>query len=119
MDCYRDLADVETAFVSFMDKVPFYGAVTACIDNRGSRSDSAPRASTCIHLRHGAKKLITVSNFSRRRPGCFSHFPGSCAIRRHQARIVRAARVPGRHNVLNATAAVAIAHQLEIGVWTR
>src|ERR1700732_2164028 len=33
MDCYRDMADVETAFLSFMDKVPFYGAVTACIDN--------------------------------------------------------------------------------------
>ena len=33
MDTYADLADVEGAFVSFMDKVPFYGAVTACIDN--------------------------------------------------------------------------------------
>src|SRR6267378_1569928 len=33
MDCYRDMADVETAFLTFMDKVPFYGAVTACIDN--------------------------------------------------------------------------------------
>ena len=25
--------DVEHAFLTFMDKVPFYGAVTACIDN--------------------------------------------------------------------------------------
>ena len=33
MDCYRDMADVERAFLDFMDKVPFYGAVTACIDN--------------------------------------------------------------------------------------
>ncbi len=33
MDCYRDMADVEAAFVSFMDRVPFYGAVTACIDD--------------------------------------------------------------------------------------
>src|ERR1700752_2208743 len=33
MDCYRDLADVETAFLEFMDRVPFYGASTACIDN--------------------------------------------------------------------------------------
>src|ERR1700753_1256935 len=33
MDCYRDMADVENAFVEFMDKVPFYGATTACIDN--------------------------------------------------------------------------------------
>ncbi len=33
MDCYRDMADVERAFLDFMDKVPFYGAVTACVDN--------------------------------------------------------------------------------------
>src|ERR1700678_1861180 len=33
MDCYHDMADVERAFLDFMDRVPFYGAVTACIDN--------------------------------------------------------------------------------------
>src|ERR1700726_1895193 len=33
MDCYRDMADVEDAFVAFMNKVPFYGATTACIDD--------------------------------------------------------------------------------------
>ena len=33
MDCYRDMADVEQAFVEFMDKVPFYGATTACLDD--------------------------------------------------------------------------------------
>ena len=30
MDCYRDMADVENAFVEFMDRVPFYGACVAC-----------------------------------------------------------------------------------------
>src|SRR6202522_1697364 len=33
MDCYRDMADVEDAFVEFMDRLPFYGATTACVDN--------------------------------------------------------------------------------------
>src|SRR5277367_2467244 len=33
MDCYHDMADVERAFLDFMDRVPFYGAITACIDN--------------------------------------------------------------------------------------
>ncbi|HKO19739.1 MAG TPA: Mur ligase domain-containing protein, partial [Acidobacteriaceae bacterium] len=33
MDCYRDMADVENAFVEFMDKVPFYGACVACADD--------------------------------------------------------------------------------------
>src|ERR1700723_4516905 len=33
MDCYRDMEDVESAFLDFMERVPFYGACTACIDN--------------------------------------------------------------------------------------
>src|ERR1700758_4946506 len=33
MDCYRDMEDVEGAFVEFMDRLPFYGATTACVDN--------------------------------------------------------------------------------------
>jgi UDP-N-acetylmuramate--alanine ligase len=33
MDCYRDMADIEDAFVEFMDRVPFYGSCVACIDN--------------------------------------------------------------------------------------
>src|SRR6202522_3359918 len=33
MDCYRDMQDVENTFLTFMDSVPFYGAVIACNDN--------------------------------------------------------------------------------------
>ena len=33
MDCYRDMADVESAFVEFMERVPFYGACVACVDD--------------------------------------------------------------------------------------
>src|SRR5438874_11408277 len=33
MDCYRDMEDVEQAFVDFMNRVPFYGAVVACVDD--------------------------------------------------------------------------------------
>src|SRR5580698_8396523 len=68
MDCYRDMADVEDAFVEFMDRVPFYGATTACVDNELLR-------------------------------GVLGRF------RLH---------VPGRHNVLNATAAVAVGVQLGV-----
>src|SRR6201994_3638678 len=33
MDTYADVADIENAFVDFMDRVPFYGSCTACLDN--------------------------------------------------------------------------------------
>ena len=33
MDCYHDMADVENAFVEFMNRVPFYGSCTVCHDD--------------------------------------------------------------------------------------
>src|SRR4051812_32403490 len=38
MDCYRDMDDVEQAFVDFMNRVPFYGAVIACRDDERVRN---------------------------------------------------------------------------------
>ena len=50
MDCYRDMADVEAAFVNFMDRVPFYGAITACIDNPLLAAVAAARAAAGLYL---------------------------------------------------------------------
>src|SRR6266545_4661898 len=33
MDCYHDMADVENAFVEFMNRIPFYGGCTVCHDD--------------------------------------------------------------------------------------
>ncbi|MGI4853333.1 MAG: UDP-N-acetylmuramate--L-alanine ligase, partial [Janthinobacterium lividum] len=33
MENYKGMADVEQCFVDFMNKIPFYGAITACIDD--------------------------------------------------------------------------------------
>src|SRR5690242_2482265 len=38
MDCYRDMDDVEQAFLDFIDRVPFYGAVIACHDDERLRN---------------------------------------------------------------------------------
>jgi UDP-N-acetylmuramate--alanine ligase len=110
MDCYRDMDDVENAYVAFMDKVPFYGAVTACIDNPALAA-VLPRVHRRV-FRYGVSDETDYRlEFLDRRPGSFSHFlvhtPGGTIgpLELH---------VPGRHNALNATAAVAIAHQLEV-----
>jgi UDP-N-acetylmuramate--alanine ligase len=110
MDCYSDMDDVERAFLAFMDKVPFYGAVTACIDN-AQLAAILPRARRRVFTYGASSKadyrLTSVST----EKGSFSRFNVATAtgiigpLELH---------VPGRHNVLNATAAVAIAHQLEV-----
>ena len=35
LDTYRDLAEIEDAFVSFAAKVPFFGQIVACLDDSG------------------------------------------------------------------------------------
>jgi UDP-N-acetylmuramate--alanine ligase len=115
MDCYHDIADVERAFLDFMDRVPFYGAVTACVDNallkgilpRARRRiftyGLAAEADFRIELLDVGQKSGQGTSFSRFLVHTATGPLGPFEL-----------HVPGRHNVLNATAAVAIARQLEV-----
>ena len=115
MDCYSDMQDVERAFLDFMDRVPFYGAITACIDN--------PRLK-CILPR--ARRRVFTYGESQDADYRLCFLPPS-EVSGGELRFARFVvntaegplgpfelHVPGRHNVLNATAAVAIAHQLQV-----
>jgi UDP-N-acetylmuramate--alanine ligase len=110
MDCYRDMDDVEHAFLSFMDKVPFYGAVTACIDNAALAS-ILPKVHRRVFTYGVARQADYRLELLESRPGSFSRFLITTTAGPLGPFELH---VPGRHNVLNATAAVAIAHQLEV-----
>jgi len=110
MDCYHDMADVERVFLEFMDKVPFYGAVTACIDNP-LLAAILPRARRRVFTYGEAAEADYRLEFLEAIEGRFARFLVHTA---HGPLGPFELHVPGRHNVLNATAAVAIAHQLEV-----
>ena len=110
MDCYADMDDVERAFLAFMDKVPFYGAITACIDNP-QLAAILPRARRRVLTYGTAREADYRLEPLPAEQGAFSRFQVATATRVLGPFHLH---VPGRHNVLNATAAVAIAHQLEI-----
>ncbi len=116
MDCYRDMADVEAAFLEFMDKVPFYGSCTACIDNAllagilprvrrrvftygmSASADFVVRLLPLVPSGAGSSSAVTREVRSRFEVVADGAVLGPFDL-----------HVPGRHNVLNATAAVAIA----------
>jgi UDP-N-acetylmuramate--alanine ligase len=108
MDCYRDMADVEQAFVDFMNRVPFYGATTACVDDALLRA-VLPQVRRRVYT-YGES---AAADFRVRRLPCE---PGaqSCFQVTYDGVVLGPFRlqVPGHHNVLNATAAVAIGVQL-------
>jgi UDP-N-acetylmuramate--alanine ligase len=108
MDCYRDMADVEEAFLSFINKLPFYGAVTACVDNP-LLAAILPRAKRRVFTYGITPDADYRLQFIEAVSGSFARFQVMTEL---GALGPFELQVPGRHNVLNATAAVAIAHQL-------
>jgi UDP-N-acetylmuramate--alanine ligase len=110
MDCYQDMADVEQAFLTFINKLPFYGAVTACVDNPLLKA-ILPRTQRRVFtygVTAEADYRLEILDAEKR---SFARFHVMTALGPLGPFELH---VPGRHNVLNATAAVAIAHQLGI-----
>ncbi|ODU55054.1 MAG: UDP-N-acetylmuramate--L-alanine ligase [Granulicella sp. SCN 62-9] len=110
MDCYSDMADVEGVFVEFMDRVPFYGATTACIDNELLRA-VLPKVRRKVYTYGTSEDADFRVEMIEREDGCHSRFEVN-----YKGLVMGPFRlhVPGRHNVLNATAAVAVGVQLGV-----
>jgi UDP-N-acetylmuramate--alanine ligase len=114
MDCYRDMQDVEETFLQFMDSVPFYGAVIACNDNDDLRRllTGVQRRTLTYGLREDSDFLI--ANLQCGRSGASAALSRFKVSYRGQDLGEFELRVPGVHNVSNATAAIAVGIGLDI-----
>ena len=119
MDCYRNMRDVKRAFLDFMDRVPFYGVVVVCNDDpqlrrlfpqiRRRTVTYGTRRGSDFHVKLGKSVLEPSVESSDRRP--VNHFHVIYGERDlGEFRL----HVPGVHNVLNATAAIAVGIGLDI-----
>ena len=112
MESYGTFENLSDAFVTFGNKVPFYGAVVACVDD----------PAVAALLPRLTRRVITYGfseNADVRGEGAVSDGRvGRCMVRTVDGGQTRRQEmtigVPGRHNLLNALAAVAIGR--EIGV---
>jgi UDP-N-acetylmuramate--alanine ligase len=109
LDHYPSLDAIRAAFIEFVNKVPFYGAAIVCLDDANVQSilpsirrrtitygTSAQADVEATGIACGAQASIFSLRYRSTDLGRF-HLP-----------------VPGRHNVLNATAAVVVAMELEV-----
>jgi UDP-N-acetylmuramate--alanine ligase len=117
MDCYRNMRDIKRAFLEFMDRVPFYGMVVACHDDALLRR----------LLPQVQRRVLT---YGTRRGSDFHVRPGEAVFDTAEGRPVTRfgvtyrgknlgeflLHVPGAHNVLNATAAIAVGVGLDVPV---
>jgi UDP-N-acetylmuramate--alanine ligase len=113
MDTYgHDFARLKQAFVEFIHKMPFYGAAILCVDDPGVRS-IAPMISRPI-VSYGFGTDAMVRAVAAHAEGPTMRF---VVERRNGVRMPDLAvtlNLPGRHNVLNALAAIAVAAELEL-----
>ncbi len=110
LDTYRDLSDIHDAFVAFANRVPFFGAVVACADDPGVRQ-ILPRIKRRV-VTYGESPDARLSARSVRLEAASTTFDVWDA---DQGRLGSVSlRLPGRHNVLNALAAIAAGRELLI-----
>ncbi|MGA2893011.1 MAG: UDP-N-acetylmuramate--L-alanine ligase [Xanthobacteraceae bacterium] len=117
LDHFKTFEAVQDAFRAFVENVPFYGFSVMCTDHPvvqslvgriedhriityGENPQADVRLTDVTHA--GGSSLFTI--VLRERAGQAAHEIKNVAL-----------PMPGRHNALNATAAIAVAHELGIG----
>ena len=117
MDCYRSMRDVKRAFLDFMDRLPFYGMVVACNDDPLLRRlfPQIQRRLVTYGTRRGSDFQIKLEKPKRNQDqkSCISHFH---VTYRGETLGAFELHVPGVHNILNATAAIAVGVGLDVPV---
>ncbi len=113
LDTYQDLDDIKQAFASFLNNIPFYGKAVVCIDDEHVRSMLPLPQIRCI--RYGIEQLDQADIYAREIS--LDKNSSSCTVYKRGAanplgRVTIA--MPGKHNVLNALAAIAISLELSI-----
>ena len=109
LDHYRDLEAIRQAFVDFANRVPFYGVSVMCLDDDevrgilpritkrtilyGTRPEASVRAEGIELSPHGSRFRVTLDG----------QLLGAVEL-----------KLPGRHNALNALAAVAVGLEVEV-----
>jgi UDP-N-acetylmuramate--alanine ligase len=117
MDCYRNMRDVKRAFLDFMDRVPFYGMVVVCNDDPLLRRmlPQIQRRTVTYGTRRGSDFQIKPSE-SVLIPGEYRPISRFHVTFKQKVLGEFRLHVPGVHNVLNATAAIAVGVGLDIDI---
>ena len=116
MDCYRNMRDVKRTFLDFMDRVPFYGMIVACNDDPLLRRllPDVQRRTVTYGTKRGSDFLIKLDAKKSEPAGDSAPLSRFRVKYREQDLGEFTLHVPGVHNVLNATAAIAVGIGLDI-----
>jgi UDP-N-acetylmuramate--alanine ligase len=110
LDTYRDLEEIQDAFVTFASRVPFFGRLIVCLDDPNIQH-ILPRVADRRIVTYGLSPQADLSAVDVE-----PHAAGTRFSVRTRDRVLGRVElpIPGRHNVLNALAAVGVGLSLRI-----
>jgi len=113
LDYYKDFEEIRSAFLEFVNKVPFYGRVILCWDEKTVREliSQIERPTTTYGLSAEADLKAFSLRFEESRSTFETFINGE-----NVGEVTLS--VPGTHNVKNSLAAIAVALELDIP-WNR
>ena len=109
LDCYRDLEDIKSAFIQFAAKVPFYGFVVLCLDEPALQN-IMPKIKKKI-VTYGLNGQADLQAVDIKHKESRTSF---IVMRDGKELGEITLQIPGKHNVQNALAAIAVG--VELGV---
>ena len=109
LDHYPSLDAIRSAFIEFVNKVPFYGAAIVCLDDANVQSLLPEIRRRTITYGTTAQADLIATDIK-----CGA-FESDFRVRHRGTDLgVFHLKIPGRHNVLNSLAAIAVALELEV-----
>jgi len=109
MEHYKDFEALKETFVQFANKVPFYGSIVACLDHPVVR-ELIPRMERKV-ISYGLDSPADYTVGKIQQEGMKQRFK---VFYKKEALGPVTLPMPGRHNVANSLAAIAVARELEI-----
>jgi UDP-N-acetylmuramate--alanine ligase len=115
MDYYNSMSDLKNLFIEFINKVPSFGKSFICIDDKNNR-DLLKKIKIKNFYTYGVnlKSQFRIKNIKQTKE--FSEYDLVINLPGKKNIVINKIRIPllGTHNILNSTAAVAVA--LTIGI---
>jgi UDP-N-acetylmuramate--alanine ligase len=110
MDYYNDMEDMRKCFGDFVNKVPFYGAAILCLDDPHVQAVIPKVARRRITYGLSAQADVSAHEIT------YDHQFGSSFSVWRGVEVLGPVtlRVPGKHNVYNSLAAIAVGLELEV-----
>lgn len=111
LDFFKDIQQLKAAFLSFINKIPFYGIAVVCLEN-----EHLPEIIPYIQrkfITYGFSEAADVYARDIKHAGAKMTFE---AVYKGKSIGIFVLPIPGRHNVLNSIAAIAVAIELQVPI---